>query len=621
MPPRSLSNAAGRIAALSAIAVLQLYWYQQPGPLPLKALTATVTAICLASPTVGLMVLSAVAPVSSTVAGLAGGPGMGTLLLEQLVLAVGAGALVRPGEAGQATRIGVPALVVAVIALVSAASMVPAAAAATAPPGLENDQYTFLRLLLNGRSARYSSVWAPLFAAITIAECALLGWITERTVRRGPQLAAWLVAISLIGHAGAAGLNIERIVRMAMVLGGGIEWLPRMLMTARVSLQIDVHAAASALLLAGVAGFGLMTGSRTRRAAIGVLLVLIAIGLWLTGSRVAILLGIVSTVGTLGWSVARTGRRRLIVAAGALLIIGVAGWLTTMYPASRYSERSTSSRLVLMNAGIQMFKQAPVFGIGIARFYGTSAGVDPEIPPLVGHTGENAHNNFIQVLAEQGVVGLGAMLWWLGVVFLTAGRAQHVRPDALRSALLVAIGACIGTWLTGHPLLVPEFAFVFWLYCGIVVAMKPAPPPDRSRWLAWLLAAAVLVSMPLRAAALRNAADLDHLGFGLSLWQHDDTQRYREARATFSVFLPVDDRPVALPMRRAPGAADPLVVEVRVRGRRVTTITVGGDEWHEPRIPVPRGWRRFERADFAVRRPPGSETTQVLLRVGRAGVR
>jgi O-antigen ligase len=58
-----------------------------------------------------------------------------------------------------------------------------------------------------------------------------------------------------------------------------------------------------------------------------------------------------------------------------------------------------------------------MFGIGVHQFYAASArALDPDFTSLSGYARENAHNNFLQVLTEQGVVGLAAMLWWLGLL-------------------------------------------------------------------------------------------------------------------------------------------------------------------------------------------------------------
>jgi hypothetical protein len=281
------------------------------------------------------------------------------------------------------------------------------------------------------------------------------------------------------------------------------------------------------------------------------------------------------------------------------------------------------ARLVMVKVGVRLFRQAPVFGIGITRFYEASgAYIRPDEAPSVSYPRQNAHNNFVQVAAELGLVGLGGMLWWLGVVLIPATRAQLASPSALRVALLVAIVACVGTWMVGHPLLVPEFAFVFWFYSGILTAMTPEPLASGPPWFLWVLVASVLMSVVPRAYDARNTVNLEHMGFGLSaLWRHDDQQRYREAGASFAIYLPATGRPVDVPIRRAPSAPDPLLVDVKIRGRLIETVSVGGDAWRTVPIQVPVGPRQFELVGFAVRLPAGSTSPEVLLRVGRDAAR
>jgi hypothetical protein len=608
----------GRAVGLSAIVLLQIYWFLQPVPFTLKALAASMVALSIARPSFGLLAFAGLAPISTAIANLCGAYGMGAQLIEQAALAVGAGALLRSGPTDGRTRIGAPALLVSVVAFASAAAMVPAELAPLTR-GL-GDAGLILRHLMSRQQALSSPVWAPLFAAVTVAECGLLAWCVERAVRKEPHLAARVVLFALIASAGAGLLSLQSVVAAALRTGDVVHALAGMLMTVRTSMQTDVHADASAFLLVGVAGLGLLQGPWPRRVVVALLLLLVAVGLWITGSRVALVLGVVAAVALIAWSANFSGRRRAFVACLAIVAIAGGTW-ATLYP-NRYFPvaRSASSRLVLMRVGLQLFREAPVFGIGITKFYGASADVGgPELVSQVGYPRENAHNNFVQVLAEQGLVGFGALLWWLGVAVLGALRAQLAAPDRARGCLLAAIVACIGTWMTGHPLLVPEFAFLFWLYSGVLAAVTPAIPQARPSWLPWLLIAGVLASAPLRAYALRNATDLEHFGFGLStLWGRDDSQRYREAGASFALFVPATGQAVEVPLRRAPGAPDPLVVDASVQGRLINRISLDGEAWHSFVVAVRSGPRRFELVDFAVHPPAGGgDLPGVLVRVGK----
>jgi len=614
----------GRVAGLTLIACLLAYWFLQPVPTTFKALTAVLVVLAILRPAWGLIAFAAIAPMSTTIANHFSGPGLGGQLLEQVALAISAGVLLRRSD-DPPTRIGAPVSLVAAVALASAAAII---VSAIWFPIQDLRTPVVLAQFWNRQAANGSPFWRPVLAAITAIACALLAWAAERTVRQKPQLAAHLLMTALAGHAAAALLGLNAIREMAVQAGDLWATFPVLLRTTRLSVQMptDVHAAASALLLVGIASLGLFkNGSWLWRAIVGILLLLIATGLWTTGSRVAILVAGLSVMVIMGWWAARRSWRHLALTAGAMAVVTAALWFAMVHSSSRFNPTSFSlnARLVMMKAGLQMFASAPVFGIGVTRFYLESPGfVGPDIVKLVGYVRENAHNNFIQVLAEQGVVGLFAMLWWLAVIVVGGARAQIAKPDVQRGALLLAVVACVATWLVGHPLLVPEFALVFWLYGGVLVAMTPSQATGRRIWFMTALIAALFLTVPFRAIGIRNAADLEHYGVGVSVWHHDDSQRYREAGAAFSLYLPSGGAPTKLPIRRAPNAPEPLVIDVAVGGRHLTTITVEGDNWREAAIAVPRSGRLFELVDFSIRQPAANPPMpKSLVRIGRTAAR
>lgn len=615
-----MTSQIGRAAGLVAIGALQLYWFLQPLPLAAKVLAAVFVVVAIRQPAWGLLVFAGLSPLSTVIASLCGGgAGLGAQLLEQFALGVGAGVLVRDRSAEGRTRIGAPALFIAAVAMASAVAMIPAAAAPVARSPWDG---LLLHQLTIRQTALSSPVWAPLFAALVIAECGLLAWAVERTVRRDPRLAMRLVLMALIGHAGAAALNFLTVLAAAVRTGEVLDALPGLLTRVRFSRQMDWNAGASALLLAGVAGLGLMSRPWSRRVGVGFLVAVVALGVWITGSRIAIAMCAGAVAVMIGWQLRQASRRMRLTVAGATLALALGGGLVLVYSVGRNDplSHSVKYRAVMFDAGVQIFKEAPVFGIGITKFHRASARyVEPFLRSVGAGPGENAHNNFLQVLAEQGLVGLAALVAWLAIVLVSGARAQIAKPELGRGALLLAIVACVGTWLTGHPLLVPQFAFVFWLYCGILAALTPAVGAARPRWLMGLLVAAVLVTVPVRASALRDTADLEHLGFGVSpLWQLDDSQRYREAGADFALYLPASGRPVVVPFRPAPGAPHPLVMEIRIRGELVDRIPIDDTAWQTAIIPVRHGSRRFELVDFSVRSPTtGAGLPGVLLRVGK----
>src|SRR5262249_44848373 len=148
-------------------------------------------------------------------------------------------------------------------------------------------------------------------------------------------------------------------------------------------------------------------------------------------------------------------------------------------------------------------------------------------------------------------------------------------------------------------LLVPEVAWPFWMMVGVLAGL--APPPGRTAWQRPLVIAAcvvVAISVPFRASALRAQADLEYQGVGLSSCPATGDARFREAGATFAMYLPTD-RPSIVPLRRAGNSPDPLSIQVKVAGEVIATVTLSGVDWHAVTLQPPDRGRWFERVDFA----------------------
>ena len=238
---------------------------------------------------------------------------------------------------------------------------------------------------------------------------------------------------------------------------------------------------------------------------------------------------------------------------------------------------------------------------------------------------ENAHNNFLQILAELGVVGLGAVIWLMIVAARACGRLVRADPrDPLRWGIAVGLLAFVISWLGGHPLLIDEPAFAFWLLLGTACGWAPASPPPGSRALAWAVGALMLViglSVPVRTNSERADFNLEHRGIGLSAWQDEfDGIRYRRAGSTSVVFVPSGSSVCVVPLR-ASRPSDDLKVEVWLDGRRADEVRVRSDLWLPLRLLLPKSADapRFHRLEFRVSDPPAVETA--ILMIGKVQVR
>ncbi len=253
--------------------------------------------------------------------------------------------------------------------------------------------------------------------------------------------------------------------------------------------------------------------------------------------------------------------RGTTLAAAALVVALLAGVAAYAIP-ERGNQRSVVTaahvRWELARTSLRMTASSPWFGVGIGRYYSRSGEFSsPELlasfPPAV-H--ENAHNNFLQVLAELGIVGFAIVLW-----LLVSGRSLRPPASGGRPARSAAVERRNRT---------PGLR-------AVVAGGSPAPhrrtlirvlaAPGRPRRLGRVASTRVragspsrmggagcghprAVSVPVRADRQKADFDLEHRGVGLSTW-HDaiDGVRYRVAGSSSSVFLPADVQMVVVPLR------------------------------------------------------------------------
>jgi len=226
---------------------------------------------------------------------------------------------------------------------------------------------------------------------------------------------------------------------------------------------------------------------------------LVAAAILPTYSKGAMLAFLVSTALyplLLGWASPRTRRGvRAGVAGLALLVLvlGVATWRWQPLRARAagvvgVQSASNMFRILTWKGTIRLASAYPWLGVGPGAFkyaypkYATAGYV------------EAAHQNYLQVGAEQGVLGLAVFLWLVGAVLFTGGRALG-RAQDFRARALAAGGLCSILALLVHSFLdydwyVGAIGLTFWLVAGMlarqahgvpVAALSSAEEPPRGR--------------------------------------------------------------------------------------------------------------------------------------------
>jgi O-antigen ligase len=146
-------------------------------------------------------------------------------------------------------------------------------------------------------------------------------------------------------------------------------------------------------------------------------------------------------------------RARLLKGAGLVLGLGaaillailwvgpdrLAGRVSSGAPSAAGGETFFTSRGWIWRDSWAMIKANPLFGVGIGAFetaYPQYSHSDGSI--VVGQS----HNDYLQVLADAGIIGGLIALWFMGAIFRAVFRAVKSR-DALLSAIALGSGAGI----------------------------------------------------------------------------------------------------------------------------------------------------------------------------------
>jgi O-antigen ligase len=447
---------------------------------------------------------------------------------------------------------------------------------------------------------------APEFAGLSDAALLLEGIALIWVIRRHAREQTALLAGALVAGA-TAGVLLSFAQAMTSGADGAGGGMVAGLLRARASGPVaDVNAAGSFFAMAACVVIGVALGRRTTqatRAVSSLIAAAVLAGVWLSGSRMALVAVIGGAMLLAAYTrLAHSRQRRwtiaALAAAGALVLMALSVGLDPRPSATRTASHSVSARADFMITGLRMIASAPVFGVGVGRYFETSGTfMPPSIYWFYFH--ENAHNNFLQIGGELGLLGLGAFFWLLTSAALRILRAVRRNPE---DTLLVSAGAgaatFVATWLTSHPLLVPEVAYAFWMVLGVALARTDGAlrtdtadrrTAARTRIAAVMIALLAVGSVPLRARAANGSQPLDQLTFGFYDWENDNGFPYRwtSRRATF--FVPASARELHIPVRSMMilGHTDPVRFSVAVNGRVLDTFPITQGNWETVKLRLP----------------------------------
>lgn len=128
--------------------------------------------------------------------------------------------------------------------------------------------------------------------------------------------------------------------------------------------------------------------------------------------------------------------------------------VTTTMTGKTYLDSSSRKRIELITTALKIWEQNPVWGIGMGNF--ETAIIDGK------KVTRNAHNAYLQILAEMGIVGLCAFLYLLKVSFTTIKNIAIEDPFYRDMALCCRISLL--SWMLFFLFAHSYLHAIFWLY-------------------------------------------------------------------------------------------------------------------------------------------------------------
>ncbi len=179
--------------------------------------------------------------------------------------------------------------------------------------------------------------------------------------------------------------------------------------------------------------------------------------------------------------------RRAWKSLGGLAIAALVGWLLLPAPIRAWVTTQPSwihvlaqpLRLEIWQAALNMIRAHPMFGVGVNTFVLNYARYNLPTDTLLS---AYAHNQYLHMAAELGLVGLGAFLWLLVRTF-GLWRRLLAHPDADMRLMAIGLGCGLAAFCTQglleSALYAPRVVYV-WLWIGALFGMAAGDPQSEA---------------------------------------------------------------------------------------------------------------------------------------------
>jgi len=552
---------------------------------PTKLVVAAALAIAIAAPVHGLLAAAAVAPLGQLAAALIDDPNF--RIGEAMVVAFLLGWIARPRADRRGPR--APAAAAAWLLACAAVASIATVAWRLRDTPAPADAVRHLIYMYFYPSANPLG----LVDAARLVEMLALAAATVILLRERPRVAVLLPAV-LVGSATIAAISSVLVWYRI----GTASALARYAVNGyRISGHLaDVNAAGSyfAMVICLAAGMAVRARGAARLPWLAAA-VTIGIGLWFSESRSAFgSAGLAAAVALAAIATARLPRRgrAAVVVLVFVAVIAAAAIVAERLEAGR-TERGAALRGQFTATTFRMIEARPLVGVGIGQYARLSPlFMSAELAFTYG--AENAHDYFLQIAAELGMVGFALFAIWIAAGFAIVLRALGRTPtDARLAGAATGVAAFLGTCATGHPLLVGEATYPFALQFGLATALAGSTLLNRDPIGEW--AASSDAHPGRRRAAIAAGVAAIAIGALVSAWRGplelarsdsidgfygwetaEDGTRFRWTKEFASVIVPDEVNRVRIPIRvptDRPTIA-PMAVYVSIAGSRPTRMLV-----------------------------------------------
>lgn len=140
--------------------------------------------------------------------------------------------------------------------------------------------------------------------------------------------------------------------------------------------------------------------------------------------------------------------------------------LFTLNPKNTF-DKILKNRLPMWKAAISMISKHPFLGVGVGTYPLLLKKFAPKNAYLFS-TVTHAHNYFLEIAAEVGIIGL---IIFLSIpLFILKIYTKTPQRPLLLTGIANAIICFLVTCLTGHPLVLQEMQFIFWLFIALFIS-------------------------------------------------------------------------------------------------------------------------------------------------------